>query len=80
MTPCVLKDGPINFVIGNNVHRFPQIREALLREVKDAAPSVWVRQCGRIGPLHKRVADGKAIALDMLSSGFRRSRKSPASR
>ena len=62
-----------DFIDGHlHVHLFPQIREALLRMVKDVAPNVWVRQCGRIGPLHKRVGDAKAIALDMLSSGFRR--------
>jgi chitin disaccharide deacetylase len=62
-----------DFIDGHqHVHLFPQIREALLTVVKNVAPNVWVRQCGRIGPLHKRVADGKAIALDVLSSGFRR--------
>jgi chitin disaccharide deacetylase len=62
-----------DFIDGHqHVHLFPQIREALLSVVKNVAPNVWVRQCGRIGPLHKRVADGKAIALDILSSGFRR--------
>jgi chitin disaccharide deacetylase len=62
-----------DFIDGHqHVHLFPQIREALLTVVKDIAPNVWVRQCGRIGPLHKRVAGGKAIALDMLSSSFRR--------
>jgi predicted glycoside hydrolase/deacetylase ChbG (UPF0249 family) len=50
-----------DFVDGHqHVHLFPQIREALLSVVKNVAPNVWVRQCGRIGPLHKRVADGKA--------------------
>jgi predicted glycoside hydrolase/deacetylase ChbG (UPF0249 family) len=62
-----------DFIDGHqHVHLFPQIREALLSVVKDVAPSVWVRQCGRIGPLHKRLADRKAIALDILSSSFRR--------
>jgi chitin disaccharide deacetylase len=62
-----------DFIDGHqHVHLFPQIREALLRVVKNVAPNVWVRQCGRIGPLHMRVADGKAIALDILSNGFRR--------
>jgi chitin disaccharide deacetylase len=62
-----------DFIDGHqHVHLFPQIREALLSVVKDVAANVWVRQCGRIGPLHKRLADGKAIALDVLSSGFRR--------
>jgi len=62
-----------DFVDGHqHVHLFPQIREALLSVVKNVASNVWVRQCGRIGPLHKRVAVGKAIALDILSNGFRR--------
>jgi len=62
-----------DFIDGHqHVHLFPQIREALLRVVKDVAPNVWVRQCGRVGPLHKRAPDQKAIALDILSSGFRR--------
>ena len=62
-----------DFIDGHqHVHLFPQVREALLSVVKDVAPNVWVRQCGRIDPLHKRVADGKAIALDILSTGFRR--------
>ena len=60
-----------DFIDGHqHVHLFPQIREALLSVVKKVAPNVWVRQCGRIGPL--RAADGKAIALDILSSGLRR--------
>ena len=46
-----------DFIDGHqHVHLFPQIREALLSVVKDVAPNVWVRQCGRIGPLHKRLA------------------------
>ena len=62
-----------DFIDGHqHVHLFPQIREALLSVVKNVAPNVWVRQCGRIGPLHKRLGDPKAIALDVLSSGFRR--------
>jgi predicted glycoside hydrolase/deacetylase ChbG (UPF0249 family) len=62
-----------DFIDGHqHVHLFPQVREALLSVVKDVAPNVWVRQCGRVGPLHKRVGDAKAIALDILSSGFRR--------
>src|SRR5262249_39439252 len=62
-----------DFIDGHqHVHLFPQIRDALLSVVKNVTPNVWVRQCGRTGPLHKRVADGKAIALDMLSKGFRR--------
>src|SRR5215471_882863 len=37
-----------DFIDGHqHVHLFPQIREALLRVVKNVAPNVWVRQCGR---------------------------------
>jgi chitin disaccharide deacetylase len=53
-----------DFVDGHqHVHLFPQIRDALLSVVKNVASDVWVRQCGRIGPLYKRLADGKAIGL-----------------
>jgi predicted glycoside hydrolase/deacetylase ChbG (UPF0249 family) len=49
----------------------PQVREALLRAVKDAAPDAWLRQCGRIAlPAHKRVTDHKALLLDRLSRRF----------
>jgi predicted glycoside hydrolase/deacetylase ChbG (UPF0249 family) len=61
------------FIDGHqHVHLFPQIREALLAVVKDAAPNVWVRQCGRIVPPLRRFADRKALLLDVLSRGFRR--------
>src|SRR5262249_10132651 len=62
-----------DFIDGHqHVHLFPQVREALLGVVKDAAPHVWVRQCGRIVPPLKRLGDRKALLLDWLSRGFRR--------
>ncbi|MGD0027029.1 MAG: ChbG/HpnK family deacetylase [Xanthobacteraceae bacterium] len=62
-----------DFVDGHqHVQLFPQIREALLRVVKDAAPNAWVRQCGRMVAARKRFADRKALLLDALSRRFRR--------
>ncbi|MBR1155680.1 ChbG/HpnK family deacetylase [Bradyrhizobium sp. JYMT SZCCT0428] len=51
---------------------FPQVRDAFLRAVKQAAPGAWVRQGGRFQPLAKRLAAPKALLLDVLSSRFRR--------
>lgn len=62
-----------DFIDGHqHVHLFPQVREALLSVVRDQAPNVWVRQCGRIVPPLRRFADRKALLLDWLSRGFRR--------
>jgi len=62
-----------DFVDGHqHVQLLPQIGEALLRVMKDAAPAAWVRQCGRALPAHKRFADRKALLLDGLSRRFRR--------
>ncbi len=63
---------PPDFVDGHqHVHLLPQVREALLRGVKDAAPGAWLRQCGRIAlPAHKRIGDRKALLLDGLSRRF----------
>lgn len=63
-----------DFVDGHqHVHLFPQVREALLRVVKDAAPQAWVRQCGRpVLPARARFADHKALLLDGFSRRFRR--------
>ena len=55
-----------------HVHVFPQIREALLRAVKKAAPQAWVRQCGRAAAARKSFADPKGYILDALSLRFRR--------
>ena len=63
---------PPDFVDGHqHVHLLPQVREALLGGVKDAAPGAWLRQCGRIAlPAHQRIADRKALLLDGLSRRF----------
>jgi len=51
---------------------FPQIRDAFLAAVKEAAPNAWVRQCGRSLPLSQRLGNPKALLLDTLSETFRR--------
>lgn len=63
---------PPDFVDGHqHVQLLPQVREALLREVKAAAPGAWLRQCGRIAiAARKRFADRKALLLDPLSRRF----------
>jgi predicted glycoside hydrolase/deacetylase ChbG (UPF0249 family) len=62
-----------DFVDGHqHVHLFPQVRDAFLAAVQEAAPSAWVRQCGRATPLLQRLGDPKALLLDLLSRGFRR--------
>jgi predicted glycoside hydrolase/deacetylase ChbG (UPF0249 family) len=61
-----------DFVDGHqHVHLFPQVGEAMLDAVKELAPDAWVRQCGRIGPLGKRVGNRKGLLLDILSRRFR---------
>jgi predicted glycoside hydrolase/deacetylase ChbG (UPF0249 family) len=54
-----------------HVQIFPQVRDAVLDAVKTAAPTAWVRQCGRVGPLAQRLGMPKALLLDVLSAGFR---------
>lgn len=54
-----------------HVHLFPQVRDAFLGAVKDAAPDAWVRQCGR-PPRKPRRGGAKALLLDILSVEFRR--------
>jgi predicted glycoside hydrolase/deacetylase ChbG (UPF0249 family) len=62
-----------DFIDGHqHVQLFPQAREAFLSVVKNAAPNARVRQCGRVLPLHRRVAEPKALLLDALSHTFRR--------
>jgi hypothetical protein len=64
---------PPDFVDGHqHAQLFPQVREAFLDAVKDAAPDAWVRQCGRRLPLTQRLAAPKALVLDMLSAQFRK--------
>ena len=55
-----------------HVQLFPQIRDAFLAAVKQAAPGAWVRQCGRSLPLSQRLGNPKALLLDTLSETFRK--------
>jgi predicted glycoside hydrolase/deacetylase ChbG (UPF0249 family) len=62
-----------DFVDGHqHAQLFPQVREAFLAAVKQAAPDAWVRQGGRIQPLARRLGAPKALVLDVLSARFRR--------
>ena len=62
-----------DFVDGHqHVQLFPQVRDAFLRAVKEAAPDAWVRQGGRLQPLAKRLGAPKALVLDVLSAQFRK--------
>jgi predicted glycoside hydrolase/deacetylase ChbG (UPF0249 family) len=54
-----------------HVQLFPQVRDAFLDAVKEAAPQAWVRQCGRSRPLAQRLDSPKALLLDTLSAAFR---------
>jgi chitin disaccharide deacetylase len=61
-----------DFIDGHqHVHLFPQVRDAVLDVVREAAPRAWVRQCGRATALSGRFADRKALVLDWLSRSFR---------
>ncbi len=61
-----------DFVDGHqHVHLFPQVRDAALKVVAEAAPAAWVRQCGRVRSA-RGLRDRKALVLDILSQGFRR--------
>jgi predicted glycoside hydrolase/deacetylase ChbG (UPF0249 family) len=61
-----------DFVDGHqHVQLFPQVRDAFLAAVKEAAPQAWVRQSGRSQPLAQRLGSPKALVLDLLSSQFR---------
>jgi predicted glycoside hydrolase/deacetylase ChbG (UPF0249 family) len=62
-----------DFVDGHqHVQLFPQVRDAFLRAVKEAAPSAWVRQGGRLQPLARLIGAPKALVLDVLSAQFRK--------
>ncbi|MBX9711577.1 MAG: ChbG/HpnK family deacetylase [Xanthobacteraceae bacterium] len=54
-----------------HVQLFPQVRDAFVNAVKDAAPRAWVRQCGR-NRAAARLNNPKALLLDVLSAKFRR--------
>ena len=61
-----------DFIDGHqHVQLFPQVREPLLEMVKDIAPRAWVRQCGRLPSVKRRLSDKKALLLDALSREFR---------
>jgi predicted glycoside hydrolase/deacetylase ChbG (UPF0249 family) len=62
-----------DFVDGHqHVQLFPQVRDAFLAAVKEAAPNAWVRQGGRRQPLARRLGTPKALLLDVLSAQFRK--------
>jgi len=62
-----------DFVDGHqHAQLFPQIRDAFLTAVKEAAPNAWVRQCGRRQPFARRLGSPKALVLDVLSAQFRK--------
>ncbi|HVY00956.1 MAG TPA: ChbG/HpnK family deacetylase [Pseudorhodoplanes sp.] len=64
---------PPDFVDGHqHMHLFPQIRDAVLAATRRHAPHAWVRQCGRVCALRKRLADPKGLVLDILSRGLRK--------
>jgi predicted glycoside hydrolase/deacetylase ChbG (UPF0249 family) len=64
---------PPDFVDGHqHAQLFPQVRDAFLRAVKQAAPGAWVRQGGRVAPLAQRLGAPKALVLDVLSAQFRK--------
>ncbi len=52
-----------------HVQLFPQVREAFVDAVKQAAPQAWVRQCGRA---RSTLDNPKSLLLDVLSAKFRR--------
>ncbi len=62
-----------DFVDGHqHVQLYPQLRDAFLSAVKDAAPKAWVRQGGRNASLLQRLRAPKALFLDLLSAQFRK--------
>jgi predicted glycoside hydrolase/deacetylase ChbG (UPF0249 family) len=62
-----------DFVDGHqHVQLYPQVRDAFLAAVKEAAPAAWVRQGGRNASWASRLGAPKAMLLDVLSAQFRR--------
>jgi predicted glycoside hydrolase/deacetylase ChbG (UPF0249 family) len=62
-----------DFIDGHqHVQLYPQVRDAFLSAVKEAAPKAWVRQGGRKASLLQRLGAPKALFLDVLSAQFRR--------
>jgi predicted glycoside hydrolase/deacetylase ChbG (UPF0249 family) len=63
---------PPDFVDGHqHVHLFPQVRQAALETTSWIAPQAWMRQCGSVLPLHRRLSDPKGLLIDWLSREFR---------
>jgi predicted glycoside hydrolase/deacetylase ChbG (UPF0249 family) len=63
---------PPDFVDGHqHVHLFPQVRQAALETASRIAPQAWMRQCGSVLPLHRRLTDPKGLLIDWLSREFR---------
>jgi predicted glycoside hydrolase/deacetylase ChbG (UPF0249 family) len=61
-----------DFIDGHqHVHLFPQVRDVVLKVVAEAAPTAWVRQCGRARSA-RGLRNSKALVLDILSQAFRR--------
>jgi chitin disaccharide deacetylase len=61
-----------DFVDGHqHAQLFPQVRDAFLAAVKEAAPNAWVRQGGRSQAFIRRLGMPKALVLDLLSGPFR---------
>jgi predicted glycoside hydrolase/deacetylase ChbG (UPF0249 family) len=59
---------PPDFVDGHqHVQVVPAVGDALMAAMKKAAPSAWLRQCGRALPLSRRWGDPKGLALDLMS-------------
>jgi chitin disaccharide deacetylase len=64
---------PPDFIDGHqHVQLLPQIAEAVLDVVENAAPWAWIRQCERALPWQRRFDDAKALFIDTLSLRFRR--------
>jgi predicted glycoside hydrolase/deacetylase ChbG (UPF0249 family) len=64
---------PPDFVDGHqHAQLYPGVRKAFLAAVKEAAPGVWIRQCGRDRPWLQRLDSPKALVLDLLSAQFRK--------
>jgi predicted glycoside hydrolase/deacetylase ChbG (UPF0249 family) len=60
---------PPAFVDGHqHVHLLPGVRDAVIAQVKKAAPLAWLRQCGG----GKSWRDAKGMIVDLLSRGLRR--------
>jgi predicted glycoside hydrolase/deacetylase ChbG (UPF0249 family) len=64
---------PPDYIDGHqHVQAFPQVRDAFLDAVANAAPAAWIRQCGRAPGVKRSAADLKSLTLDWLSAGLRK--------